>query len=98
METLIRVNNEAGIVNIASLQIQIVAYRRTPLIPDQGAAVFNEIETLINSLITPYRVQVPNLTKTEIRDLQDQLRIAESNNQTIQNGLIEAEKINNNSK
>ena len=97
METLIRVNNEAGIANIASLQIQIAAHRRTPLSPDQGAAVFNEIETLINSLMPLYRVPVPTLTNTEIRDLQDQLRIAEANNQTLQNRLIEAENINNDS-
>ena len=97
METLIRVNNEAGIANIASLQIQIAAHRRTPLSPDQGAAVFNEIETLIDSLMPLYRVPVPTLTNTEIRDLQDQLRIAEANNQTLQNRLFEAENINNDS-
>ena len=95
METLIRVNNEAGIANIRSLQIQIAAHRRTPLSPDQGAAVFNEIETLINSLMPLYCVPVPTLTYTEIRDLQNQLRIAETNNQTNQNRLIEAENINN---
>ena len=97
METLIRVNNEEGIANIASLQIQIAAHRRTPLSPDQGAAVFNEIESLINSLMPLYRVPVPTLTNTEIRDLQDQLRIAEANNQTLQNRLIEAENVNNDS-
>ncbi len=44
-----------------------------------------------------YRVPVLTLTNTEIRDLQDQLRIAEANNQTLQNRLIEAENINNDS-
>ena len=44
-----------------------------------------------------YRVPVPTLTNTEIRDLQDQLRIAEAKNQTLQNRLIEAEYINNDS-
>ena len=95
MDTLIRVNNEAGIANISSLKIQMAAHRRTPLSPDQGAAVFNEIETLINSLTPIYHVPVPTLTNTEIRDLQDQIRMAEENNQTLKNRLIEAENINN---
>ena len=34
------------------------------------------------------RVLVPTLTNTEIRDLQDQLRIAEANNQILQNENI----------
>ena len=97
METLIRVNNEVGIANIATLQIQIAAHCRTPLSPDQGAVVFNEIETLINFLMPLYHVPVPTLMNTEIRDLQDQLRIAEANNQTLQNLLIEAKNINKDS-
>ena len=44
-----------------------------------------------------YHVPVPTLTNTEIRDLQDQLRIAEANNQTLQNRLIEGKNINNDS-
>ena len=42
-----------------------------------------------------YRVLVPTLTNTENRDLQDQLRIANPNNQTLQNPLIESENIDN---
>ena len=46
-------------------------------------------------MIPLYHVTTPTLTNTEIRNLQEQLRIPEGNNQTLQNRLIEAETINN---
>ncbi len=46
-------------------------------------------------MIPRYRVLTPTLTNTEIRNLQEQLRISKRNNQTLQNRLIEAETINN---
>ena len=95
METLIRVNNNAGIANVARLQMQIASHRRTPLNAEQGNTLFNEIETLLNYLMPLYCVPTPTLTNTEIRNLQEQLRISEENNQTLQNRLIEAETINN---
>ena len=95
METLIRVNNDAGIANVASLQMQIASHRRTPLNAEQGNSLFNEIETLLNSLIPLHCVPTPTLTNTEIGNLQEQLRISKGNNQTLQDRLIEAETINN---
>ena len=91
METLIRVNNYAGIANLASLQMQIASHRRTSLKAEQGTAVFNKIETLINSLIPLHRVPSPIAINEEIRNLQQRLQEMQNNNRMIQDRLIEAE-------
>ena len=49
------------------------------------------METLINSFMPRYRLLVPILTNTEIRNLQEQLRTSEENNEILQNRLIVAE-------
>ncbi len=91
METLIRVNNDTGIANVASLQRQIASYRRTPINAEQGNTLFNEIETLINSFMPLYQVPVPIMINTKICNLQEHLRTSEENNEILQNCLIETE-------